>query len=73
VCPELTIARYAVERLNPMFLFRRVLVSEDAFLEFTDVPGYFDAAGGSAKKKAEAGLGAFNALFGASIGGQFGT
>ena len=58
-----------------MFLFRRVLVSEDAFLEFTAgaTPGYFDAAGGSAKKKAETGLGAFNALFGASIGGQFGT
>lgn len=49
VCPDLTTARYAAERSNPMFLFRSVLVSEDAYLEFTagSTPGYYDAGAGS--------------------------
>ena len=51
VCPEMTNARYAVERVNPMFLFRRVPVSEEAFLELTAgaTPGHHDPWGGSAK------------------------
>lgn len=33
VCPELTVQQYATEKHNPMFLYKRVAVSEAAFLE----------------------------------------
>ena len=35
VAPELTLSQYLVEKTNPIFLFRRVLVAEETYLEFT--------------------------------------
>ena len=32
---ELTLSQYLVEKTNPIFLFRRVLVAEETYLEFT--------------------------------------
>jgi len=41
VCPELTLGKYTTERANPLFLYQRVLVSEESFLEFSalTIPG----------------------------------
>ena len=35
VAPDLTLSQYLVEKTNPIFLFRRVLVAEETYLEFT--------------------------------------
>ena len=67
VCPEMTNSRYAVERVNPMFLFGRLPVSEEAFLELTAgaTPGHHDPSGGSAKTHC---ADVFKAILGANAG-----
>jgi len=41
VCPELTMGKYASERQNPLFLYKRVMVAEETYLDFSSlaIPG----------------------------------
>ena len=69
----MTNSRYAVERVNPMFLFGRLPVSEEAFLELTAgaTPGHHaSGSGGSADTHC---ADVFKAILGAASSGGAGS